>query len=396
MIANHKRVRRINRSNILKAILTRGPISRVKLSENTGLKESTVSRIISELIKENLVYESSLDESLIGRKPINLRINEKYGIYGIIDITHIRTAIAVCDLGGWVCDSKETDTVRVSAESFFTGCAETLARMIRSFKGPLVGVAVIAPGFINSRAGYIYTDKVLDWGNVDVKGIVQQHIESKVFLEDCSRAGALAEIYFAPEARDLSDFVFINVSYTGIGTGIVISGRVYYGAYCMVGVFGKNVIKVDGRWEDFSLKDSWETNASDQGTVRRYCELTGTPVERDIDYQIERVINLAKDGDYQAVQALKETARELGVGIANINWGLGPERIIVGGKIVQVWEMVFPELIKQVDRLTPYQVTPVRDLVIPSSLDRYTFDGGRALVLQDLLFSGFDSDLAQP
>ncbi|HUU28689.1 MAG TPA: ROK family transcriptional regulator [archaeon] len=389
MITALKHVRHLNRSNILKLILTKGPISRVKIAETTGLIESTVSRIIGELIRENLVYESSRDESLIGRKPINLRFNEKYGIYGVLDVTRIRTDIAVCDLGGQFLDFKEVDTPAGNTGSFFADCVKKLARMIAYYNNkPFLGVSVIVPCSVDSYEGIIYQDEVLGWENVPVKRIVEEHIQSKVFVENNARAGALAEIYFAEEAYGLSDFVFVSFRY-GIGTGIVISRRVYYGAHCMVGEFGANVIKIDGKWEDFSIEDSWENNASDVGTVRHYCELTGIPLERDIDRQLERIMNLAREGDHQAVQVLKETARELGVGIANINWGLGPERIIVGGKIVQVWEMIFPELIAQVERLTPYQVIPVRDLIIPSSLDRYTFDGARALILKELLFSDF-------
>ncbi|HUU29020.1 MAG TPA: ROK family transcriptional regulator [archaeon] len=389
MIMNHKGVRHINRSNILKTILTREPISRVKLAEITGLKESTVSRIISELIKEKLVYESSLDKSSIGRKPINLRFNEKYGIYGVLDITRIKTTIAVFNLGGRFLEFKEVDTPFGNASHFIADCAQALARMLRSFKDPLIGISVIVPCSVNTFDGLIYQDEVMGWENVPVRRIIEQHIRSKVIVENNARAGALAEIYFAEEARGLSNFVFVSFRY-GIGTGIIISGRVYYGAHCMVGEFGANVIRVDGKWEDLSQEDSWENSASDVGTVRNYSKLTGVPIERDIDQQFERIINLARNGDPEAIRVLKETGRNLGVGIANINWGLGPERIIVGGKIVQAWDMIFPELIAQVEILTPYQVTPVRSLVVPSSLPRYTFYGARGLILQNLLFGDLE------
>ena len=147
--------------------------------------------------------------------------------------------------------------------------------------------------------------------------------------------------------------------------------------------------------EDFSEKNTWENLASDFGTVTRYCELEDIPREQDNEVQMQRIIDLAKRGDYHATRALKETARYLGVGIANINNGLDPERIIVGGKVVQAWDIIFPEMIQQVESLTLYQVVPLRDLIIPSSLNCVTLEGARALILQDL-FGGFVINGRQP
>ena len=66
-------------------------------------------------------------------------------------------------------------------------------------------------------------------------------------------------------------------------------------------------------------------------------------------------------------------------------YAYGPALIIVGGMIVQVWELIFPELIAGVESQTPYQVVPVRDLIVPGSVAQPSLDGARAMALQELL-----------
>ncbi len=94
MAVNPKGLRVINRAEMLNLILTHGSITRVKLAKITGLNQSTVSKIVSQLIDEGLVYEASRDNSPMGRKPVNLKINAKYRIYGLIDVALWTTTLA--------------------------------------------------------------------------------------------------------------------------------------------------------------------------------------------------------------------------------------------------------------------------------------------------------------
>jgi len=387
-------LRVINRAEMLNLILTHGSITRVKLAELTGLNQSTVSKIVSQLIEEGMVYEANRDDSPIGRKPVNLKINEKYRIYGLIDIALWTTTLAVCDLSGKMLAQQEFKTTVGDAEGLFDRCSKELARMIAPFSEPLAGVALIVPSPVNSHSGFIYYNKTLQWKEINVKEIILRNMDCKVLVENDARAAALAELCFVDHVNALSDIVYILVC-DGIGTGIVVGKQIYYGAHSLNGQFGAEVIKINGCWEDFSEENTWEENASDLGVVNRYCELAGISREHNTEHLMQRIIDLAKSGNEDATKALKETARYLGVGIANINNGLDPERIVVGGKICQVWDLVFPELLDQVKSQTNYQVVPLEELIIPSSLSSATFEGARALILQDL-FGNKESHPGKP
>ena len=389
--ADHKIMRLINRANVLNIIREKAQISRVEISKLTGLKKSTISSIVNELMDENLVYEDSFGESSIGRKPIILRLKEKSRCIGAIDVEHRRTLVTVCDLGCNVLDSRVIMTAEgnYKGEEYFSELGRITAEMANKVGAPLAGVGISAPSMASPKEALIYLDRSHHWANLPVRKLVAQHVNCPVYVDNDGKAAALGALWFAPEARDVANFVYVKVC-EGIGVGLVIDQKVYHGAYSLDGAFGQQLIKIDGRWEEINQDNTWEDNASDLGAVKRYFEYSGKSWQGsvyDIDSQMIRVIELARHGDHDAVRSLQETARYLGVGISNINCGLGPEKILVSGKMAQAWDICGPEIIKQVERLTYVRVKPIDKLVIPCSLDNPALRGAQAMVLHDVFRS---------
>lgn len=383
-----KDLRAINRADVLNIIFALGPISRVRIARLTGLKKPTISSIVRDLIDEGLVYESSLDQTSLGRKPVNLSINEQYKIYGLIDVALWTTRLAVCDLGGHVLDARIVATVEGDAAGFLRHCAAELKEMLKKCTRELIGVSVILPCPLDSSRGFVYWHRTLGWNFTDVRALLSEEMECKVLVENDGRAGAMAELLFAREVRNVESFVHVLVT-DGVGTGIVIGGRPYYGAHCLDGRIGFGLIRINGKWQEYSDQNSWEENASDRGAVTRYCELEGCPAPHEAGREMDRIIELARRDNRNAIQALKETARCLAAGIAGIYLGLDPERIVISGKITRVWDIVIDEIIEQLESTIHFHVSLLRELIVPSSLEDVTFLGGRALILRDLFGARF-------
>src|SRR5207302_7787019 len=77
----------------------------------------------------------------------------------------------------------------------------------------------------------------------------------------------------------------------------------------------------------------------------------------------EGVMELALKGERNERAALKETARYLGIGIANLIQGLAPEAVIVGGPIARVWPLIVEDLKASVDSsiCRGFPSTPILD-----------------------------------
>ncbi len=381
----HKKIRALNRSAVLNTIITRGPVSRVKLSRITGLNQSTVSKITSELIGEGAIYEASRDNAnALGRKPVNLRVSPGYRIYGAIDITLRHTTLSVCDLSGSVLSQQRLETFPGDPHGFFDTCASSLATMMQDFSQPIAGVSVIIPAVLNSSSGLIYWNLALDWEDFNCLKLIESYFDCPVFVENDAKAGAVAELWFADEVQGLSDFVYVLVC-EGVGSGIVIHGKLFNGAHYLDGKFYSGIVEIDGDFEGPSRGTIWEDKASFEGIVDRYCQLTGETRTADFGSQAIGIIDLAIEGNSQARIALRESAKWLGAGLANINNGLDPERIILAGHLGKAWKLVYPELLTQLRARAPHPMEHLPDLIVPCSLENPTFSGARALVLQHML-----------
>ena len=74
-------LRRINRRTVLQAMFAEGTISRLELSQRSGLSTGTVTNVIAELLAEGIVLESGFEASEGGRRRIILTLNLEYGYF---------------------------------------------------------------------------------------------------------------------------------------------------------------------------------------------------------------------------------------------------------------------------------------------------------------------------
>jgi N-acetylglucosamine repressor len=91
-------------------------------------------------------------------------------------------------------------------------------------------------------------------------------------------------------------------------------------------------------------------------------------------------MDLALRGERNARTALKETARYLGIGIANLIQGLAPEAVIVAGPIARAWPVIVEDLKTSVDSsiCRGFPSTPIMDSTLGS---QPTLMGALSLVL---------------
>ena len=382
--ADNRMPRTLNRANVLSIIIERGPISRVGIARLSGLNQSTVSRIVSRLLEEGIVFEDRKGDSALGRKPINVKLNEKSRVIGAIVVNPWTTDIAVCNLSGQSLNTKRVVTIAEDSRNFLAACTSALDAMIRACDIPLAGVSVTVPGMVDSRKGIICQDPYLKWMNVDVRRIVREKIKCPVFVENDVRAGTLAEICFAEEAQNLSNFVFIMVD-VGIWAGLAVNKSVYHGHSCLDGQIGANLVMKKDQGKTAVKMEALDNLASETRIVKHYYELLKSLAPENIDIEIRRVIWRAMNGEGKAVHVLKEAAGYLGAGLAGIDNLLNPDRLIISGKITRVWDLIFPEIITQMEKLSAHQTTKLRQRVIPSTLVWPSYEGASALVLRHLL-----------
>ncbi len=208
----------------------------------------------------------------------------------------------------------------------------------------LRGIGIAAPG-ANQERGTIDDASNLSWGNVHFIDIIKQNLDVPVKLINDANAAALGEKILGV-AKDIQNFVLLTLG-TGVGSGIVINGKVLLGEHGMAGEFGHVVIVPDGRKCNCGRRGCLETYVSATGIIRTAYNLMSkynlNSKIKDIsfnDLTSKKLCDLAAENDPIAVKAFEYTGKLIGEKLADIVAIFNPEAIILTGGLLDAGELI--------------------------------------------------------
>jgi len=387
---NAKVLRGINRGIILNLIRERQPLSRVNIARLTGLNKSTVSSIISELLRDDLIFEQVNEDQNIGRNPINLFLKlDKYFV-GAINIDSSLTRFAIVDIDGSVKGISSIETYSKYPEKFIEKCVYELLELAKKYGIiHLKGLGVSIAGIVDPEKLIVNFAPNLGWEEFNIGEVLKKLLPQidNIAIGNDAKSSALAELIFGDHLLDLSNYVFLSIG-QGIGSGVVVENRLVEGEFKASGEFGHIIIFEGGEKCSCGNNGCWEAYASDRAIVNRY--LAKKPGDKDqvVDILAQDIITLAKNKDDVAVEILKQTGYYLGLGIANIIKAIDPHVIIIGGKITQVWDIIYPE-IRTVVKQRAYFGRNKNIKILPTSLKTLPRLMGAATLVIEEIFDGY-------
>ncbi len=379
-VARSNTIRDINRQIVLNYVREKGPISRAEIARVTDLQRSTISLIVDELRGYGLIKEVS-GESTGGRPPVLFSLHTANPVAIGVDLGAIRTTVATCDLSGGILEQEEFPSNPNVDEttSLIIGAIE---KILRRKGSKIEGIGISIPALVDAKKERILFSPHFRWEKPKIIEKLKSATGIPVKVDNDANAAALAELWFGrPEIRDVRDFIMVYIE-NGIGTGIVFDGQIHRGKGGIAGEFGHMTIGEGAPIACAAGKtDCWEAFASERAALARYAKLNSkNGAKRDINFV--ELVKLAFQNDKKALVALKETAHFMGVGMANLIQGLSPEAIIVGGSIVQAWNLIVDDIYSGVENSVCQGVPPIK--IIPSTLgSKPTLLGAFSLVLAD-------------
>ena len=201
-------------------------------------------------------------------------------------------------------------------------------------------IGIGTPGSVNKATGAIEFSNNLQFNNVPAKEMLEARLKKPVYLENDANCAALGEAV-AGCGNGVKDFVAVTLG-TGVGSGIIIDGKIIRGSNYCGGEMGHMVINVDGIQCNCGRKGCWEKYASATALVSQAVEamqnnktsLLWKTCEGDLNKVEGKTIFDALDlGDATAKEVVDRYLYYVSVGIANIINALQPEIICVGGGI---------------------------------------------------------------
>lgn len=362
-------LRYVNRSVILNLIRNEQPISRAKLAQLTGLNKSTVSSIVTDLLQEDLIYETANINQNIGRKPIDLHLKLGKNLIGAFSIDASFTRFAIVDIDGKFLATAFIDTEPEDSSRFIGKCiAEIKSLMKKSGINELKGLGVSVAGIVDADNLIVNYAPNLGWEDFDIGKAIRALWPDLQILTvgNDAKCSAQAELWFGKHQKELSNFIFLEIG-PGIGSGIVVENKILDGEFHASGEVGHMIIYEGGELCTCGNYGCWERYASDRATVSRYVIKKYGEDNPKTNISIDEIIESAESGDEIAVDVLGKTGYYLGIGISNILKAIDPQAFILGGKIVQAWDIIYPEIISIVKDRAFYGERK-NILILPTSL----------------------------
>ena len=219
----------------------------------------------------------------------------------------------------------------------------------------LAGIGIGAPN-ANYHRGTIELAPNLAWkGIVPIAEYVRKKIDVPVVITNDAKAAAMGEMIFGG-AKKMKNFIVLTLG-TGLGSGIVIDGKVLYGHTGFAGELGHTIVVPGGRDCGCGRQGCYETYASASGVVRTVLNLLSEMKEESLLRDIppsqltsKKIADAAAHNDPVALKAMDYTAEMLAFGIANAVGFSSPEAIFLFGGLAKAGEMLYAPVREYVDQ----------------------------------------------
>ena len=394
---NRDLIRAINRSHVLNAIKSDGPIGRAEIARRTSLSPATVTSITAKLIAQKLVLEKSAGDSSGGRPPILLVINPRGGYVVGVKLTETHAVCAITDLEASVIAKSSMplsghDPAQV---------VEDLARMIPSFireqkiaKKQLFGVGIGLAGIVDAESGILRQSPIYGWSDVPLRNMLQNKLHIPVYIENDVNTLTLTERWFGP-GQGIDNFLTVTIG-RGVGLGIVVNGQFYRGQVGGAGEFGHVTIDPEGPLCACGKRGCLEAYVGDPGLIRAAQEYSDSGKITSPVQDLDDLLSLAQNGDPGACRIFDQAGRILGIGIANLINIFNPKRIIISGEGTREGDFLFLPMKESIQQNTmPGLYDPETVMIAPWGDDAWA-RGAAGLVLREVFESPIHQKIAVP
>lgn len=344
--------RQVNRAKILRTLRTLQPVARVDLARETGLSRATVSSIVDELVLESLVEEIGATASRGGRRPILLRVRSgREGRCAIgFELSRNNLSAVVVDLHGRIIATHRELLPAGYLEP--TALVNLIQAQVQRFTDNqfmtttgLVGVGLGVPGLVDPNTGTVKVAVQFGWQDTLLKEMLEERLRVPVKVMNNVKAAALGEVIYNHHSPDDSSNPRLYVSLgEGIGSALIIEGKLLSGASHTAGEFGHITVSPGGPLCTCGNTGCLEAVAGLPALVNRYRELARLEepsrlnmASGEFPYLTSaRFLEAVSAGDSLAGRVVAEAAEQIAIALAGIINFTNPELVILGGPLAQV------------------------------------------------------------
>ena len=245
-----------------------------------------------------------------------------------------------------------------AAESEAVVLGEIMQSIDEVFSDQVEGIGVGVPSIVDVDTGLVYdVENIPSWKRVPLKARLEERYGIPVAVNNDANAYAVGEHVFGL-GRGYQNLVGITLG-TGMGTGVIIGGRLYCGGNCCAGEIGS--IPHNGL------------------TIEDFC--SGRFFQREAGMDGGAVYARAREGDPESVGLFQRFGEELSFAVTVALYAYDPQAIILGGSISAAFDL-FQESLWNGLAGFDYSHVVERLVIAPSELDHAAVLGAAALYVE--------------
>lgn len=334
--------------NIIAHMAVNGECTLAELTQELHISIPTITKLVSELVGENIVTDNGKVETSGGRRPNIFGLANSAIYFAGVDISREDIHFVITDLKNNIIASHEVGDfiLEDTPESLDKICQSTVDFIENSKidRSKILGMGVCIAGRVNPNSGRSY--KYFTANSQSLKEIIEDRVGIKVLLENDTRARCYAE-YFTGNMKDEKNILYLHLG-RGVAIGIVVDGKLYYGKSGFAGEFGHTPFFENEIICGCGKKGCLETEVSGIAIEGKIISLIEQGVntilrqkfDRGESIHINDVINAAKNDDTLSIELIEEAGEKIGKSIAFLINIFNPELVIIGGNLAGAGDFI--------------------------------------------------------
>jgi glucokinase len=237
-------------------------------------------------------------------------------------------------------------------------------------RGGLVGVGLGSPGPLELPSGrLLQPPNLLGFEGLELKTELENRLQVPVVVECDANAAALAECHAGSGKKSGYHSLCMLTLGTGVGSGIILNGRVWHGFAGMGGEAGHVPVYHDGLLCGCGSRGCLEQYASATAIARAGQSLVDAKAQNGSGTVTARSIaEAAQAGDAESQRIYDGVGEALGIGLANLVSTLNLPLYVIGGGVVAAWELFAPSMFAELERGSYiYRLTRPADTAVPEA-----------------------------
>jgi glucokinase len=221
-----------------------------------------------------------------------------------------------------------------------------------------IGVGIGAPGPLDREKGLVIVAPNLGWRNFPLRDRIAERLHLTATLDNDANCATVGE-WWQGAAKGGTNVIGLTIG-TGIGGGLILDGKLFHGASDVAGEIGHTTIDLNGRHCKCGNYGCLEAYASGPAIAVRAREVlvreeTASLLPSMVGGKLDEitaatVYSAASQGDAVASEIVRDTARYLGVGVANLLNTVNADVVVIAGGVTAAGDALFVPLRAEVRR----------------------------------------------